>query len=380
MRQGPTKWQTVRTSEAQMPSSGGTVLAFDAGRLGQARRLRRMLKTELAAEIGVTPGAVTQFEAGTTKPSPATLAKAALTLGMPAEFFMSGRKAYAVGPEEAHFRALRATSKRERDAARTRIELLAELVEFLERYVQLPTVDVPQGLDPQDREDVAEQLRQRWGLGRGPISDMVGVLERRGVIVARLPASTDRVDAFSCWVGEKPYVVLTSNKRSADRSRFDAAHELAHLLFHHDAAPGAKREEGEAQAFASAFLLPRESIITELPSRPDFAKLIDLKLRWKVSIQALLRRGYDLGLYSDAAYRRAMTRLSAAGWRLREPGDVGRPEEPVVLRRAVSMLREHSGDAGRRLDERLAVGERNAKELLAMVDADGTAGSVVSAS
>lgn len=369
----------MRPPEPQMPSSGGAVLAFDAGRLAQARRLRQMLKSELAGAIGVTPGAVTQFEAGTTKPSPATLAKAALTLGMPAEFFLTGRKAYSVGPDEAHFRALRATSKRERDAARTRIELLAELVEFLERYVGLPAVDVPQGRDPEDREGVSEQLRERWALGRGPIADMVGVLERRGVVVARLPASTDRVDAFSCWVGEKPYVVLTSNKRSADRSRFDAAHELAHLLFHHDAVPGARREEGEAQAFASAFLLPRESIVAELPSRPDFPKLINLKLRWKVSIQALLRRGNDLGVYSDAAYRRAMTRISAAGWRMREPGDVGRPEEPVVLRRAITMLREHSTDARRGLDERLAVGERNAKELLAMVDADRTAGSLVSA-
>jgi Zn-dependent peptidase ImmA (M78 family)/DNA-binding XRE family transcriptional regulator len=356
-----------------MPSSSGTVLAFDARRLGQARRLRQMLKSELAAAIGVTPGAVTQFEAGTTKPSTATLARVALTLGMPAEFFQAGRRAYVVGPDEAHFRALRATSKRERDAARTRIELLAELVEFLERYVALPAVDVPQGLEPDDSDEVAEELRDRWNLGRGPISDMVGVLERRGIIVARLPASTDRVDAFSCWIGAKPYVVLTSNKRSADRSRFDAAHELAHLLFHHDAVPGAKREEAEAQSFASAFLLPRESILAELPSRPDFARLIDLKVRWKVSVQALLRRGFDLGLYSDAAYRRAMTRLSAAGWRLREPGDVGRPEEPVVLRRAVEMIRKHSEEVHRALDERLAIGERNARELLAMVDADRSA-------
>jgi Zn-dependent peptidase ImmA (M78 family)/transcriptional regulator with XRE-family HTH domain len=352
-----------------MGSSGATVLAFDARRLTQARQLRRMLKTDLAAAIGKTPGAVTQFEAGMSKPSAPTLGKIALTLGMPAEFFLTGRRSYVVGADDAHFRALRATSKRERDEARTRIELLAELVEFLERYVRLPAVDLPQNLSPQDPNAVSMQVRESWGLGRGPIVDMVGVLERRGVIVARLPGSTDRVDAFSCWVSERPYIVLTSNKRSADRSRFDAAHELAHLLFHHDAVPGGRREEAEAHAFASAFLMPAAAILAELPAHPDFTKLLDLKARWKVSLQALLRRGLDLGVYSDAAYRRAMTRLSAAGWRTREPGDAGSTEQPVVLARAVVVVREHSEKLGMDLDQRLAVGERNAGELLAMVAA-----------
>ena len=210
-------------------------------------------------------------------------------------------------------------------------------------------------------------MRERWQLGQGPIADVVGVMERHGVVVARLPAHSDRVDAFSCWIGARPYVVLTSNKQAADRSRFDAAHELAHLLFHPDAVPGAKSQESEAQSFASAFLLPRASVTPELPSRPDFTRLVDMKLRWRVSIQALLRRGHDVGIYSDAAYRRAMTRLSTLGWRKSEPGDAGPPEQPTLLARAADMLRQRLGPAP--FDERMRLGTQDQAELLSMVDA-----------
>jgi hypothetical protein len=55
-----------------------------------------------------------------------------------------------------------------------------------------------------------------------------------------------------------------------------------------------------------------------------------------------------------------MVRISAAGWRTREPGDLGEPERPTVLLRAVELL-EEAGLLGR---DELAVRLRITRELL----------------
>jgi Zn-dependent peptidase ImmA (M78 family)/transcriptional regulator with XRE-family HTH domain len=325
-------------------SSGPSALLFDPARLAQARRLRGLLKSDLAGAVEVTPAAISQFEAGQAKPSSATLARIAIALRVPVGFLARGRAIVHVTEDETNFRSLRSTTKRERSQARAQVELLAELVSLCEQYLSLPGWDeapMERGIGP---EDAAELLRDRWDLGVGPIGDMVGLLERRGALVARLPSDSARVDAFSCWVAERPYVLLASNKQSADRSRFDAAHELGHLVLHPDPLPGLGAAELEAHRFASAFLMPRVAIAAELPRSPNLGLLVDLKLRWRVSVQALLRRGKDIGLYSDASYRRAYQQLGARGWRVNEPGEVGPVERPTLLARAYAMLEARYGD------------------------------------
>ena len=54
---------------------------------------------------------------------------------------------------------------------------------------------------------------------------MLHVLEAKGVRVFSLAENTRNVDAFSSWREERPFVFLNMQK-TAERSRFDAAHEL----------------------------------------------------------------------------------------------------------------------------------------------------------
>lgn len=313
-------------------------LLFDGQRLAQARQFRGLLKGEVATEVGVTPAAIGQFESEVARPSAVTVSKLALALGVPVAFFTKGRPAFVLREEDAHFRSLRSTSKRDRSQARSQVERLAEVVAALEHRVNLPAValpDIPMAMPP---EEAARQVRSAWGLGDGPIADMVGILERKGVIVARLPAATDEVDAFSCWIGSRPFVILASNKGAADRSRFDAAHELAHVVLHADARPGDPGVEREANHFAAEFLVPAASILLELPRRVDWRALLALKIRWRVAISMLLLRARDLGVISDAAYRRAMMEMNRRGWRKNEPAPLGDPEQPELLGRAMALL------------------------------------------
>ncbi|MFC6017354.1 XRE family transcriptional regulator [Plantactinospora solaniradicis] len=314
--------------------------AFAPHTLALARRWRRMRKNELARQIGVTAAAVSQYELGQARPSAAVLARLALALSMPVDFFAAGFPP-PVTPGQAHFRSLRTTSQAERDQAEAFGEIAWRVVEVVERHLRLPRLRLPQ-LDlaePAGADDVrvaATTARESFGLAAAPVPHMVRLLEASGVIVLALPDVSERVDAFSHWYGQRPFVFLNPAKDDKARSRMDAAHELGHLLMHHDAEPGSQLLERQASAFASEFLAPSAVLRDELPARLDFDRLHELKRRWGVSLKALVYRGHDLGVYREHTYRRGMGLL--AQWGYPEPGDLGPREAPSLLGKAVELL------------------------------------------
>jgi len=313
---------------------------FDGHRLEEARELKGILKSELAEQVHLSAAAIGQFESGVSRPNTGTIAQLSLALGVPPEFFSVGRPQVDLAENNVHFRSLRSTSKRDRTQARAQVRLLAEIVGVLSRRVRLPAADLPEYPHDAPPDAVAAEIRALWGLGDGPVGDMVRLLERHGVIVLRLDATSEELDAFSCRISGRPYVILTTNKGKSDRARFDAAHELFHLLAHDDASPGDKTLEDQAHRFAAAFLMPEPAMRNELPQRVDWRRFGQLKLRWGVSMAALLYRARTLDLVSEDAFRRGMMDMSRRNWRKNEPVDLGEPEQPQVLRRAIELIAE----------------------------------------
>src|SRR6185369_595592 len=116
---------------------------------------------------------------------------------------------------------------------------------------------------------------------------------------------------------------------------------------HHDAEPGNRVIEEKAHAFAAAFLMPRDQIVKSLPRKVEWARLVQLKGIWGVSIAALLHRSKTLGILTDASYRRAVTYMASQGWRTDEPGELGPVERSALIPKALSML----GERGYSLDD-----------------------------
>jgi len=291
----------------------------------------------------VSPAAISQLEKGLSRPTGRTLLTIAETTGFPVEYFVR-RRTDADGTP--FFRKLRSTPVREQRRAFAWAHLVHDLAVTLDGHIDLPEVDVPRWeidlTDEWEIEDAANRLRRTWGLGDGPVPNVVRQLERRGIVTARLPLDRHDVDAFSVWFPDRPVVVLGSDKQVTARSRFDASHEVAHLVLHEPDDAGTKEAEAQAHRFAGAFLAPEESIAPALDSFSDWRELLDLKVEWGMSMGALLRRGKDLGVISEARYVSSLKYMSARGWRREEPGDreLGRPEEPRLLRRAVRRLDE----------------------------------------
>lgn len=331
---------------ARRRRAAGTATDFDGARLALARRLARHPRTALAACTSVTAAAITQYERGQARPTAPVLAELSLALGVPADFFRHGQPIQTLSPNAAHFRSLRATPALARDQALAFAELSLAVVEVVEQYVDLPPVNLPEFPVAPDAPvaevaEAARATRAHFGMAAGPVSHVVRLLEAHGVLVLRLPDDCvdPRVDAFSTRATTRPLVLLSPMKDDKARSRFDAAHELGHLVMHPDVEPGSKIVENQAHAFAAEFLMPADQVQGDLPQRVDWERLHAAKRRWGTSLRALVYRAHALGLLSESAYRRANVQLAQEG--NPEAGPLGPPESPSLLGSAVALLAEH---------------------------------------
>jgi Zn-dependent peptidase ImmA (M78 family) len=207
-------------------------------------------------------------------------------------------------------------------------------------------------------EAAADTLRRMWGLGELPIRNMVHLLESKGVRVFSLSIDAKEVDAFSAWLNDAPFVFL-NNFKSSERSRFDAAHELAHLVLHRHGCANSSRElELQADAFASAFLMPSRSIVANYPRFPTIGALVSLKKVWGVALSAIVYRLHHLELLSEWHYRALCIEIGKRGYRTHEPDESPRETSlifPAILKDLYEV--DGTGKAGIARDLNLPVSE-----------------------
>lgn len=297
-----------------------------------------MTARSLAEKINVAPVTVSRWEGGHNEPSPALLAAVAEVLDFPVEFFLQDDLEEPT-TEAASFRGLSAMTAKERNSALAAGALAFLFTDWVHERFNLPKpglLDLGE-LRGEAPERAARMLREYWGLGERPIGNMVHLLEAKGVRVFSLAENTKTVDAFSCWRGEEPYIFLNTMK-SAERRRFDAAHELGHLVLHkHGGAAGSREAEKEADRFAASFLMPRSDVISQIPYVRSLDHLVRLKRRWRVSVAALAYRLHELEIISDWHYRQMCIQINRRGYNRKEPDTIA-PETSVVWKKVFEIL------------------------------------------
>lgn len=222
-----------------------------------------------------------------------------------------------------------------RDAALTAGSFGFLVSDWVEQRFDLPSVNVPD-LHLYQAATAARALREEWQLGEKPISNMIHLLESKGVRVFSLAENTAKVNAFSLWRNSTPFVFLNTFK-SAESSRFDAAHELGHLVLHQDGETTGREAEDQANAFASEFLMPRGDVLATIPREVHLTKMIHAKKRWRVSVAALNYRLHKLGITSDWRYRDLCIQISTHGFAKKEPEPIQR-ERSVVWEKVLKAL------------------------------------------
>ncbi|PZQ86609.1 MAG: XRE family transcriptional regulator [Leifsonia xyli] len=309
---------------------------FNASRLIVARQRAGLTKKELAVRVGLDPRSISGFELGQYVPTESNLNEICRVLGFSKKFFESD-DIEILESGGVSFRSMSKITSKQRDAATAAGSIAMILNDWVDREFELPRVQLPDYRDV-DPEVAANSLRQYWGLGERPIKNMIYLLESKGIRVFSLVENCKEVDAFSVWRGARPFVFLNTIK-SGERRRFDAAHELGHLVLHRNAAPQGVEAEKEAQSFASAFMMPEAAIRAKGHITPNMNTIMELKKEWKVSTSAMTVRLFQLKKLTYYHYNKLFIEISRSGYRTAEP-DAMPPETSQVWKKVFSEMRK----------------------------------------
>jgi len=332
---------------------------FNPSQLTLARKRRGLTKTRLAQIVRVDVRSISAYEDGDYEPSKETLGTLAIALRFPKRFFFNDTIDTPT-TEAASFRSLSKRTAGQRDAALAAGALAFYLNEWIDQRFTLPDVNIPR-FEHIDPEGAAIATRQYMGVGELPIRNVIRLLEAHGVRIYALGDIAIEVDAFSMWRNEFPFIFLNTSK-SAERSRFDCGHELGHLILHRQGSPEGRKAEDEANAFASAFLMPQRGLEGSLPALVTLPALLKLKSHWGVSAFAMAYRLNRIEALSDWHYRTMCIELAKLGYRKSEP-DGSMRETSAVLEQVTNELRKH-GQGIYGLAEELALSQREINGLM----------------
>jgi Zn-dependent peptidase ImmA (M78 family) len=160
-------------------------------------------------------------------------------------------------------------------------------------------------------EQLATEERNRLDLGIDPIVDPFDVVESQGVRIFVRPLDTPHVSGIFHRDDAYGACILVNSSFHRNRRAFDLLHEYCHILT--DQATGTHRTdedrrskdpiERRADAFAAAFLMPKEGIAAFLRSRGirpdedalDWSDVCRVMVTFGASYEATIYRLLDLG-------------------------------------------------------------------------------------
>jgi Zn-dependent peptidase ImmA (M78 family) len=318
-----------------------------------ARESRRMTQKALAEASETTQASVSRAEAGVHEPLPETVAAWAKALRYPESFFAHHNDAPPL--PRTFWRKQAKLGKTDQKEIEARIGILCMNIQALARSVDVPEADAPGiqlGVDAKTPAEAARYMRAQWRVPAGPIDDLVHLVESNGIMVVMLPGSQGFQGVSIRDVRKDlPPVIFVSAEDPADRQRWTIAHELGHIVLHHHlqtlAAESEDEIEYEADDFAGELLMPAHEIRHQFAYKTGLAELAQLKLHWRTSMAALIRRGVRLDRISDSQATRLWKLMSKFGYRRSEPNEFS-PEEPTMLR---ELVRVHVDELGFTEDE-----------------------------
>jgi len=314
---------------------------FNSSMLTLARESRGLTQAELALLAEVGQGTLSKYETGVLQPPGEFVSQLSRTLSYPSLFFFQPGQPYGFPP--FHYRKRKKLSGKalgrivaEMNIRRLHVQRLSISYEVkTNRFIPEIDLDEFQGTShrPLHIDDIARSVREAWMLPRGPIPNMVDLIEENGGIVIPCDFGTDLIDAMSQRIDGLPVLFFINAKSPTDRLRHTLAHELAHMVLHTTTFKADDEMEKEADNFAGAFLLPADEVKPHL-RQFNLPHLANMKSHWKVSMQAIAMRASRLNLITPYQSKMFFIEMSKLGYRKREPNELPR-EAPSRLRRMI---------------------------------------------
>lgn len=253
-------------------------------------------------------------------------------------------------------------------------QILRIVYDRLLSMVDIPETKIPnimpkQSLTP---EDIAIMARDFYGIDKGPLKNIINILEKNGIAVILLDSDSELFDGVTLYTDKGNLLIIINNNMSNDRKRFTLAHELGHQIMHlpfrHENELYDKLEtkshdifEQEANRFAAEFLMPKSDIINDLQYL-TYKRLGMLKLYWQVSKRALVYRAKALGCISDVKYKTLMIELSRNGERTNESIEV-EIDDPKIFKKLFEVHKSEFHYSNEDLSKALLVSENYINDI-----------------
>jgi Zn-dependent peptidase ImmA (M78 family) len=321
-------------------------LSFFGVRLKLARKMAGMSLQALSDNLGnlVSKQALNKYEQGLMNPSNEVLLAISKLLNLKPDFFL--KKEY-VEINNISFRKRATLSKKLEES------IIEKARDYVERYFEIENILGIQSVfinpvddiiirNRKDSEQAAVRLRQEWELGSNPISNLVELLELKGIKIFLID-EIDQIDGISFVTHNNiPVIVVNTREKSIERIRFTIIHELAHILLSIDKNITGNRKDVEilCHYFSSCFLIPTTKLIDMIGgshrSYINIKELIDIKAYYGISIRAIVHRLEHLKVITYSYYQRWMIYMSKTYGQKNEPGEYSGVEKSTVFERLVN--------------------------------------------
>ena len=347
--------------------------------LTEARELRGITVADLAHAVSVSRQTVYKYECGAQIPSAEIQQAIISTLDLPYSFFENHETKADVAERTIFFRDMKTNLMTKRRMAYRWLQILCDHVDYLQQYlelneVNLPEFDIQDALKISDAEiDIyAEKLRRYWKLGNGPINNLTQLLENNGFIILRKYLDAEKMDACSVIRDGRPYILINTYKQTCSRDLMNLGHELGHIILHQGIAKEElenkdifNKIEHQAWRFAQAFLMPPTVFIQEV-GYPTLSHFKTLKLRWRISLAAMIRYCYDFSIIDGVKYQYFYREMARQGFIKEEPYDSEMTvEHSTVLLECEQILSDNGIKNHNEMLEDSCLNERDYCELLA---------------
>lgn len=318
--------------------------AFNPNRLKVARIANGLKQSDLALKLDVSRQYIHQIESGASIPNDDSVNAFCDLLGILPSYLYKDSPTQ-INSLECNFRKQKTTPKFVSEQIISKAIMFYEIFEWISDYIDLPEQNFPQFdiRNLNDIENAAEKCRIHWELGLDfPIENITRVAENAGALVMRLNNVHDQISALSVTTG-RPIILHNGSNTPPSRLRYDIGHEIGHFIMHTGMLTGDSETEDQANYFSGAFLLPKNAFKKDFPqsSRIHWKTIFELKKKWNVSIQAIIRRAYNLSLLSPSQYKTASIYISKNGYRKKEPFEADFSEKQELIESCFTTLSEH---------------------------------------
>lgn len=308
-----------------------------------ARESRGLSQTELASQLEVSVSNVSRYE-DSVLINDAALERISQVLNYPVSFFSQD---FLIQPPNIHYRKRLTLSPKIIRKADALMNIYRSNIEKMLNTIDMDAANLPviENHNYGAPKKIAAYLRSYWRVEKGPIKDLVGLVEKHGIMVIMFDFETDKIDGRSMMTEVGQPVIFLNKHLPGERVRLTLAHELGHIIMHLRTVPTFDRdEEAEAFEFASEFLMPEIEMRLAVTARLTLEKLADLKRIWKTSMAAILYWSEKLKLITPNQSRYLWSQFSSLGYNKQEPLPVQIDTPTLVARMVMLYTKSKSED------------------------------------